>query len=135
MEKKTKSETTWEALRRWAVVRYLVYYLTENFVAPDFACGKEIIDFSCGIGDLSEYLVESGAQRVIATQPEITEIPKRLSLVDKVEFRPGIQAKDIEAAFPAESIDLFLARMVFQFPTEEEHFIDVDGMLQQVFTN
>ena len=126
------SEETWEALRKWETVRYLVYYLRENFVGKEFVSGKEVIDFSCGLGDLSTYFADCGAKKVYSTLPEKAECPTRLQNVDSVEFRPNVSAKDISKNFSPQSIDVFTARMVFQFPTDEVDSIDVDGMLSQV---
>ena len=51
--------TTWELYRNWDVVRYLVYYLVEDLVPPEFISGKDVIDFSSGLGDLSAYIAEN----------------------------------------------------------------------------
>ncbi|MGD8633772.1 MAG: hypothetical protein PVF85_09405, partial [Anaerolineales bacterium] len=49
-------------------------------------------------------------------------------------FLTGFQASQIDERLDANSVDLFIARMVFQFPTDEKDRIDVDGMLSQIHT-
>ena len=75
---------TWERSRAWHLVRPLVYYLREDFVAPELAADADVLDFSAGLGDLSEYLVASGARSVVATRPE-SETPEsdRTAQVDR----------------------------------------------------
>lgn len=125
--------SSWEAERRWEIVRYLVYYLQENFVHPSWVEGKDILDFSCGLGDLSLYMSKHNAKSVVATVPEQNERPLYLKSQDQIEFMPGLDASKISTQFQKNSKDLFVARMVFQFPTMEDHFVDVDEMLKQVF--
>jgi hypothetical protein len=126
--------TSWELLRNWEIVRYLVYYLVEDLVAPDQISGKDIVDFSAGLGDLSEYIYSYNPKSLTATSPDV--VPSPTSLAGKPAFRfiPNLSARQINQEFAPNSIDLFIARMVFQFPTDEHDRIDVDGMLAQIFT-
>ncbi|RME15577.1 MAG: class I SAM-dependent methyltransferase [Bdellovibrio sp.] len=126
--------TSWEAERRWEVVRYLVYYLQENFVLSPWVQGKDVVDFSCGLGDLSIYLQSLKPKSLCATVPEKDHVPLLLKDRNDIQQISGVEASQIKKAFSPESKDLFVARMVFQFPTMEDHFIDVDGMLEQIFT-
>lgn len=122
---------TWELQRRWEIVRYLVYYLVEDLVPPDLIQGKDVIDFSAGLGDLSAYMAEQAPRTLIATSPD--QAPRPPQLPASVQYLPDLPAERIGAQLPPDSADLFVARMVFQFPTEEEHHIDVDGMLAQIY--
>jgi SAM-dependent methyltransferase len=122
---------TWELQRRWETVRYLVYYLVENLVPPKLIPGADIIDFSCGLGDLSAYMAAHDPASLIATSPEATAPPPHFPA--SATHLEGVSADQITAHLPAASADLFVARMVFQFPTVEDHHIDMDGMLAQVF--
>ena len=111
-------------------MRPLVYYLMENFVPPAMVQGARVVDFSAGLGDLSRYLAASGAASVVATVPEQAVDADQAE--GAVEWRRGVLASHIREAFPAGSIDLFCARMVFQFPRWEEGMVDVDVMLDQI---
>jgi SAM-dependent methyltransferase len=122
---------TWELQRRWETVRYLVYYLVENLVPPELIPGVDIIDFSCGLGDLSAYMAAHGPASLIATSPEATTPPPYLPT--SATHLEDVPADRIAERLPAASADLFVARMVFQFPTVEDHHIDMDGMLAQVY--
>ncbi|MEA1976627.1 MAG: hypothetical protein U9N80_01860 [Chloroflexota bacterium] len=126
--------TSWELQRNWEIVRYLVYYLVEDLVSPDQICGKDIIDFSSGLGDLSEYIYSHNPTSLIATSPDDVPSPVSLTGEPGFHFIPNLHARMIGEALAPNSADLFVARMVFQFPTEEGDCIDVDGMLAQIFT-
>ena len=122
----------WELERRWNITRYLVYYLVENLVPPELIPGKDIVDFSAGLGDLSLYMAGQQPKSIMATAPDDSPAPAQLSANPHITYLPNLPAIDIAERFAAESVDLFVARMVFQFPTDEEHRIDVDGMLEQI---
>lgn len=126
--------TSWELQRNWEIVRYLVYYLVEDLVSTDQISGKDVVDFSSGLGDLGEYIYSHNPQSLIATSPD--DVPSPVSLTGKSGFRfiPNLPARLISQALAPNSVDLFVARMVFQFPTEEGDHIDVDGMLAQIFS-
>lgn len=122
---------TWELQRRWETVRYLVYYLVENLVPPALIPGADIIDFSSGLGDLSAYMAAHDPRSLTATSPEASDPPPHLPV--NASHLEDVPADQIAARLPAASADLFVARMVFQFPTVEDHHIDMDGMLAQVY--
>jgi SAM-dependent methyltransferase len=124
--------TSWELERHWQIVRYLVYYLVEDLLPPDLIPGKDVVDFSSGLGDLSEYIYAHSPKSLISTSPD--EVPPPGSLVGKpgFQFIPSLPARAIGGAFAPDSLDLFVARMVFQFPTADDR-IDVDGMLAQIY--
>lgn len=122
---------TWELQRRWEIVRYLVYYLMEDLVPAELVRGKDVLDFSAGLGDLSAYMAEHGPRSLTATSPD--KAPRPAQLPASAQHLNGVPAERIAGRLPAASVDLFVARMVFQFPTVEEHRIDVDGMLAQVY--
>lgn len=126
--------TSWELQRNWDIVRYIVYYLVEDLLSPDQIIGKDVLDFSSGLGDLSEYIYANNPNSLIATSPE--DVPPPKSLIGKPGFRfiPNLSARQISEKLPSNSLDLFVARMVFQFPTDEHDRIDVDGMLAQIHT-
>ncbi|MGD2058807.1 MAG: class I SAM-dependent methyltransferase [Anaerolineales bacterium] len=126
--------TSWELQRNWDIVRYIVYYLIEDLVPPDLIPGRDIIDFSAGLADLSEYIYAHKPGSLTATSPD-SELPDSF-LHDRPGFRflTGFQASQIDERLDANSVDLFIARMVFQFPTDEKDRIDVDGMLSQIHT-
>ena len=130
----TSPVTSWELQRNWEIVRYLVYYLVEDLVSPDQISGKDIVDFSCGLGDLSEYIYSHNPKSLISTSAD--DVPSPVSLTGKPGFRfiANLHARMISEALEPNSADLFVARMVFQFPTEEGDCIDVDGMLTQIFS-
>lgn len=125
--------TSWELERHWQIVRYLVYYLVEDLVSPGQIPGKDIVDFSSGLGDLSEYIYTHAPKSLISTSPD--DVPAPASLAGKAgfQFLPNLPAHAISQALAPNSVDLFVARMVFQFPTADDR-IDVDGMLTQIFS-
>ncbi len=130
----TSPVTSWELQRNWEIVRYLVYYLVEDLVSPDQISGKDIVDFSSGLGDLSEYIYSHNPKSLIATSPD--DVPSPANLAGKPGFRfiSDLPARMISQVLAPNSADLFVARMVFQFPTDEDDRIDVDGMLAQIFS-
>ncbi len=118
---------TWERSRGWHLVRPLVYYLREDLIAPDLVADRDVLDFSAGLGDLSEYLVACGARSVLATRPE-SEVPDS---VGRLRWVGGIAAGRIATMLPPSSFDLGVARMVFQFPTWEGDRVDPDTMVEE----
>jgi hypothetical protein len=126
--------TSWELQRNWDIVRYIVYYLVEDLVPPDLIPGKHIVDFSAGLGDLSEYIYAQKPASLTATSPEVVSPPAALHGKPAFRFLTSLPARMIDVHIEAQSIDLFVARMVFQFPTVEGDCIDVDGMLAQIHT-
>jgi hypothetical protein len=52
--------------------------------------------------------------------------------IENVAWRPGVLASHIGDSFAPASVDLFCARMVFQFPRWEDGRVDVDVMLDQI---
>ncbi len=126
--------SSWELQRNWEIVRYLVYYLVEDLVSPQQITGKDIVDFSSGLGDLSEYIYAHNPKSLIATSPDDVPAPANLAGKPGLRFIPNLHARKISQALAPNSADLFVARMVFQFPTEEGDRIDVDGMLAQIFS-
>ena len=126
--------TTWELQRHWDIVRYIVYYLVENLISPDQITDKDIVDFSSGLGDLSEYIYSHNPNSLIATSPDDIPPPPSLEGQSGFSFVPDLSAAQINKKLEPNSVDLFVARMVFQFPTDEDDRIDVDGMLNQIFT-
>jgi SAM-dependent methyltransferase len=118
---------SWEDQRSWHLIRPLVYYLREDFIPPAMAAGSDILDFSAGLGDLSQYLVESGASSVTATVPD-TGAP---ATGGPVRWLEGVAAKDIADRLTGFSFDCAAARMVFQFPTWEGDRADPDTMVEQ----
>jgi SAM-dependent methyltransferase len=111
-------------------MRPFVYYLVENFVTRPWIEGARVVDFSAGLGDLSEYLASNDPASVVATVPELDDTPA--TLPDGAELRTGVLASRIAESFDPESVDLFCARMVFQFPRWEDGGVDVDVMLEQI---
>lgn len=126
--------TTWELQRNWDIVRYIVYYLVEDLISPDQIIGRDVVDFSSGLGDLSEYVYSHNPNSLIATSPEDVPPPASLEGKSGFTFLSNLSADQINKKLQANSVDLFVARMVFQFPTDEDDHIDVDGMLAQIFT-
>lgn len=124
--------SSWELQRNWEIVRYLVYYLVENFVPPELIPGKDVVDFSSGLGDLSDYILRHGPASLISTSPDNVGRPPALQDLPRVRFIPNLHAREISSKLKPNSIDLFVARMVFQFPTSESDRVDVDGMLSQI---
>lgn len=124
--------SSWELQRNWEIVRYLVYYLVENFVPPELIPGKDVVDFSSGLGDLSAYIHQHNPASLISTSPDNVASPHELQGLPGVRFLPNLPAGQIAEKLIPNSADLFVARMVFQFPTSEADRIDVDGMLSQI---
>lgn len=116
---------TWEQRRSWHLMRRFVYYLVEDLVAPSLVAGKDVLDFSAGLGDLSAYMAAAGASSVTATRPE-DEVPE-----SGVTWVPGVAAGNIAERLPASSFDVAVARMVFQFPTWEGDRADPDTMTEE----
>ena len=125
--------STWELLRNWEIVRYLVYYLVENFISEELVYGKNVLDFSAGMGDLSEYIYSKQPNKLITTSPDLSPPPHSLDGKTNYAHVAELPANHIDQRIPHSSIDVFLARMVFQFPTVEFDHIDMDGMLAQVY--
>jgi hypothetical protein len=124
--------SSWELQRNWDIVRYLVYYLVEDLVPPELIPGKDVIDFSAGLGDLSEYLYAHHPRSLLTTSPDDVAPPPSLAGKHGFSFLANVQAGEISKKILPASADLFVARMVFQFPTDEQDHIDVDGMLAQI---
>jgi hypothetical protein len=124
--------TSWELLHNWDIVRYLVYYLIEDLVSPELIPGKDVIDFSAGLGDLSAYLFAQNPRSLTATSPD-DRPPEILSDKPGIDFVPHLTAQSLSQKLQPASADLFVARMVFQFPTDQRDHIDVDGMLSQIY--
>ncbi|MGD8865508.1 MAG: hypothetical protein PVI81_07945 [Anaerolineales bacterium] len=124
--------TSWELQRDWDIVRYIVYYLIEDLVPPELIPGRHIVDFSSGLGDLSEYIYANKPASLTATSPDDVPPPSALDGKSAFRFLTCVHARQIDKRIEAQSIDLFVARMVFQFPTDEHDRIDVDGMLAQI---
>ena len=129
----TNLMTSWELQRNWEIVRYLVYYLVEDLVSPDQIPGKDVVDFSSGLGDLSEYIYAHSPKSLISTSPDDVPVPISLAGKPSLRYLPNLPARTINQALAPNSVDLFVARMVFQFPTDDDR-IDVDGMLTQIYS-
>jgi len=124
--------SSWELQRNWDIVRYLVYYLIEDLVPPELIPGKDVVDFSAGMGDLSEYMLSHKPKTLTATSPD--EIaPEYLMGTPEFNFISNLPAQSMSQKLLPNSVDLFVSRMVFQFPTDKRDNIDVDGMLKQVY--
>jgi SAM-dependent methyltransferase len=108
-------------------MRPLVYYLREDFIPPAMASGRDVLDFSAGLGDLSQYLVESGARSVTATVPDVGTPP----VASSIRWLEGVDAGNITERLAVSSFDLVAARMVLQFPTWEGDRADPDTMVRQ----
>jgi SAM-dependent methyltransferase len=124
---------SWELQRNWDIVRYLVYYLVEDLVAPELIPSMDVIDFSAGLGDLSEYIYSNNPKSLLATSPGDVPISPNLTKKRNFKFQPDVHASQISQEIQSDSTDLFIARMVFQFPTDEHDRIDVDGILSQIY--
>ena len=125
--------SSWELQRNWEIVRYLVYYLVEDFVPPELIPGQDVVDFSSGLGDLSLYIHQHVPKSLISTSPDDVGCPQVLQGLAGVAYMSNMHAREISTKLPPRSVDLFVARMVFQFPTSEDDRIDVDGMLSQIY--
>ena len=101
-----------------------MYYLIEDFIPETWVKDADVLDFSAGLGDLSRYMRDSGA-RVVSTLPE-ESVPS-----DDLDWRPGIAAGHIADSFDARSLDIAVARMVFQFPTWEGDRADPDTLAEE----
>ncbi len=112
-------------------MRSFVYYQRENFIPEGLVEGRDVIDFSAGLGDLSNYVASLGPSSLIATAPE-EHAPRPSLLPDSVEWMTGVGADQIAELLPEESADVILARMVIQFPTVESDAVDVDQILMQM---
>jgi hypothetical protein len=124
--------SSWELQRNWDIVRYLVYYLIEDLVPPELIPGKDVVDFSAGMGDLSEYMLSHKPKTLTATSPD--EIaPENLIGKSGFNFISNLPAQSMSQKLLPNSADLFVSRIVFQFPTYKGDNIDVDGMLSQVY--
>lgn len=119
---------SWEEKRSWHLIRPLVYYLREDFIAPALAEGQDVLDFSAGLGDLSHYLLDCGATSVTATVPE-SGVPES---DDGIRWLDRVGATDISERLAGSRFDLAAARMVFQFPTWEGDHADPDTMVEQL---
>jgi SAM-dependent methyltransferase len=118
---------SWEDLRSWDSIRPLVYFLAEDFIPAAMAFGRDVLDFSAGLGDLSRYLLESGAASVTATTPDASP-PEG---TEGVSWLTGVAAGNIAEHVHGASFDLIAARMVFQFPTWEGDRADPDTMAEE----
>ncbi len=124
--------TSWELRRNWDIVRYLVYYLIEDLVPPELIPGKDVIDFSAGLGDLSSYIYAQNPRSLTATSPDDLP-PETLTGKSGFDFIPHLPARALSQKLQPASVDLFVARMVFQFPTDKHDEVDIDSMLGQIF--
>ena len=127
----TSSSGVWEHARDWSVILPFVYYQRENFIPAGLIAGRDVIDYSAGLGDLSAYVSSLDPSSLIATAPE-QHAPRPPLLPDSVEWRTGVGAGQIAAALSEASVDVMLARMVIQFPTVESDAVDVDDILRQM---
>lgn len=121
----------WERARQWRVLRRFVYYLMEDFLPPMWIPGSRLVDFSGGAGDLAVYATEHGAAEVTITVPD-EDGRRPAGLPEEVRFLPGVTASNLADRLPPSSVDLFCARMVFQFPTWEGDRADPDTMLAAI---
>ena len=127
----TASPPLWERRRHWELMRPFLYYLVENFAPASWVTDGRVVDFSGGLGDLSLHMLNDKPASLTLTVPD-AELDRPNGLPSEVEWRPGILAGDIREAFEEESVDLFCARMVFQFPRWEDERMDPDEMLMQI---
>lgn len=112
-------------------MRSFVYYQRENFVPEGLVEGRDVIDFSAGLGDLSAYVWSLGPSSLIATAPD-ENAPRPSSLPEPVEWMTGVGADRIAERLPEGTADVILARMVIQFPTVESDDVDVDQIVTQM---
>lgn len=112
-------------------MRPFVYYQRENLVPEGLVTGRDVIDFSAGLGDLSAYISSFDPLSQIATAPE-EHAPRPSLLPDSVEWKTGVNAGLIADMLGEASADVILARMVIQFPTVEKDAVDVDEILRQM---
>ena len=125
------SSEVWERARDWSLILPFVYYQRENFVPEGLVTGRDVVDYSAGLGDLSAYVWTLDPSSLIATAPE-PHAPRPLLLPDSVEWKSGVGAGRIAGALSEGSADVILARMVIQFPTVESDAVDVDDILSQM---
>ena len=123
--------TVWEHARDWAAMRPFVYYQRENLIPEGLVEDRDVIDYSAGLGDLSAYISSLNLLSLIATAPE-EHAPRPSLLPNSVEWRTGVGAGLIADLLGEASADVILARMVIQFPTVENHAVDVDEILRQM---
>ena len=109
-------------------MRPLVYYLREDFIPPAMAARRDILDFSAGLGDLSRYLVECGANSVTATVPDDPAPDPEAG----IRWLDRVAAGNIAERLAGMTFDVAAARMVFQFPTWEGDHADPDTMVEQL---
>lgn len=129
--RENRSSKVWEHARDWETMRPFVYYQRENFIPEGLVEGRDVIDYSAGLGDLSMYVSSLDPSSLIATAPE-QDTPRPSLLPNSVEWRTGVGADRIADVLPEASADVILARMVIQFPTVEGDAVDVDGILRQM---
>jgi len=129
----TDSETplVWEHARDWETMRRFVYYQRENFVGSELIEGRDVIDYSAGLGDLTAYVQSLSPSSLTGTAPE-PHAPRPVMLPDAAEWVTGVDAGRISSTLQTESTDVILARMVIQFPTTEADAVDVDEILGQM---
>ncbi|MCH7668827.1 MAG: hypothetical protein IIC71_06460 [Acidobacteria bacterium] len=123
----------WEHVRGWATMRSFVYYQRENFLPQGIVTGRDVVDYSAGLGDLSSYAATLGPRSLLATAPE-PHAPRPAALPQRVRWQPGVGATHISRELGTSSADVILARMVIQFPTVEQDAVDVDAILEQMHT-
>jgi len=109
-------------------MRPLVYYLREDFIPPVMAAGRDMLDFSAGLGDLSRYLVAIGANSVTATLPDDSAPDPAAG----IRWLDRVTAGTIGERLAGMTFDVAAARMVFQFPTWEGDHADPDTMVEQL---
>ncbi len=125
------SSDVWEHARDWSLILPFVYYQRENFIPEGLVTGRDVVDYSAGLGDLSEYVWTLSPSSLIATAPE-PDAPRPPLLPDSVVWKSGVGAGRIAAELSEASADVILARMVIQFPTVESDAVDVDDILRQM---
>ncbi|MBT8198397.1 MAG: hypothetical protein KJO84_07835 [Acidimicrobiia bacterium] len=125
------STPLWERDRHWPLMRPFVYYLVENYIPPAWIQGKRVVDFSAGLADLAPYLASNDPASLTLTVPD-EGLPAPADLPNGTAWIDGVLASRLSESLPAESVDLFSARMVFQFPRWEDGGVDVDVMLEQI---
>lgn len=133
MSETDSSRNVWEHDRGWELIRPFVYYQRENFLPEGIVEGRDVIDYSAGLGDLSAYAATLDPKSLIATAPE-PHAPRPVALPDSAEWLTGVGAGHISEQLQANSADVVLARMVIQFPTIEKDAVDVDDILAQLHT-
>jgi hypothetical protein len=131
MSARDSSKSVWEHDRGWELIRSFVYYQLENFLPTGIVEGRDVLDYSAGLGDLSSYATTLGAKTVVATAPE-PHAPRPSALPENVTWLTGVGAGHISERLPKNSADVVLARMVIQFPTVEDDAVDVDDILAQL---